>query len=160
MVDIISKRSGPRREDVPVKKLIDQNRGTIEKIADQISNGAYTANRQARNKPSEPAPQGLIISDLSAPRAADEPEPYVRISPNRRVVVADANTNRQLHHLGEIRRIDGEVRFVLATKANGFFSPLDAEVAAALGAFDQLPLGPDRSQDLLAQEITAALGYA
>ena len=47
MVDIISKRSGPRAEDVRAKKLIEENRGAITRLADQFSNGAYSASRRA-----------------------------------------------------------------------------------------------------------------
>ena len=48
MVEIISKRDGPRREDVQVKRLIEQNRSTIVRLADQISGGGYSASRKPR----------------------------------------------------------------------------------------------------------------
>lgn len=159
MVYTISKRSGPRREDVEARKLIDSNRGTIEKIADQISNGAYSAKRRAAAAPSEPQPSGVIIHSLSGPAKPVEPRPYIRISPNRRVVVVDGETSRQMHHLGNIQRVEGTFRFLLATKANGFFAPVDAEIAEQLASLDGAAMGGERDDETLAAEITALLGY-
>ena len=79
MVEIISKRDGPRREDVQVKRLIEQNRSTITRIADQISGGGYSASKTPRQAPK---PQGLIIHDLGTARPAEEPHPVVRITNN------------------------------------------------------------------------------
>ncbi|MEO0763465.1 MAG: hypothetical protein AAFZ09_16945, partial [Pseudomonadota bacterium] len=76
----------------------------------------------------------------------------------RRVVVVDYETSRQMHFLGELRVADGQRRFVLATAANGFFSPVDAEVAAALADLDGAVLGPARDEARLAREIGAQLG--
>lgn len=45
MVEIFSKRDGPRREDVQIKRLIEQNRGVITKLADQLSNGRYSQSK-------------------------------------------------------------------------------------------------------------------
>lgn len=157
-MDIISKRSGPRREDEAARRLIDRNRPTIERLADQLSNGAYSAGRRAKAaEPPEAA--GLIMSDLRAPRRPDDARPYVRISPNRRVVIVDETTSRQMHHLGELRRVDGAMTFVLATRANGFFSELDAGIAGRLAPLDGARLGADRSEDGLAAEIGTLLGY-
>ena len=157
-MDIVSKRSGPRREDVAAKRLIEQNRGTIERLADQISSGAYSARKNAR-KPEAPQPSGLITSDLAAPRRPDDPKPYVRISPNRRVVVVDETTSRQMHHLGELRRVDGRMTFVLATRENGFFSALDPDIAGRLAALDGSMLGDGRTEASLAGEIGTLLGH-
>jgi hypothetical protein len=156
-VDIVSKRSGPRREDEAARRLIDQNRGTIERLADQLSNGAYSAGKNARKALAEPA--GLVVSEQRAPRKSIDPKPYVRISPNRRVVVVDEESSRQMHHLGELRRVDGRMTFVLATRANGFFSELDADVAGRLAALDGAQLGPKRTEADLAREIGELLGY-
>lgn len=158
-MDIISKRSGPRREDVQARALLEKNRGTIEKLADQISGGGYSAQKRARDMPKEPQAEGLILSDLKAPRVNDTPVPYVRVSPNHRVVVVDDVTSRQMHYLGEIRRIDGQWRFVLATKANGFFSPVEPEMAALLAALDGATMGGGRDDASLAAEIAKLLGY-
>ncbi len=159
MVYTISKRSGPRREDVEARKLIDSNRGTIEKIADQISNGAYSAQRKAAAAPSEPRPSGVIIHHLSSAPKPVEPRPYIRVSPNRRVVVVDGETSRQMHHLGNIQRVDSTFRFMLATKANGFFAPVDDEIAEQLASLDGAAMGGERDDKALAAEITALLGY-
>ena len=129
-MDIVSKRSGPRREDEAARRLIDQNRGTIERLADQLSNGAYSAGKNAKEGLGPAV--GARRLGAAAPRKSIDPKPYVRISPNRRVVVVDEESSRQMHHLGELRRVDGRMTFVLATRANGFFSELDADVADRL----------------------------
>ena len=105
MVDIISKKDGPYREDVAAKRLIDQNRPIIEGLANQLSGGNYSA---MRRPPKPPQPDGFIMHDLGARTAAEtQHRPYVRISLNNRVVLADGATNNQLHFLGEVR--DGPV---------------------------------------------------
>ncbi len=158
-MDIISKRSGPRREDVAARSLLEKNRGTIEQLADQISNGAYSARKAAKAAPQAPQAQGLIVSDMGGPRKSAEPKPYVRISPNRRVVVVDYETSRQMHYLGELRRVDGRLCFQLATKTNGFFSSLEAELAAVLAPLDGAVMGGARTEAALAAEISGLLGY-
>lgn len=158
VVDIISKRSGPRREDLKARALIERNRDTIARLADQLSQGAYSASRNTAAR-AEPAPRGLIVSDLGSAPGGDRPKPYIRISANRRVVVVDYETGRQMHHLGEVRRMAGQLRFVLATKANGFFSPVDPAIAERLAALDGATIGPDRDEAALAAEITGCLGY-
>ena len=77
-----------------------------------------------------------MIHVLGGPPAAEAPLPYVRISPNDRVVLADQATGRQLEFLGQIRRQNGARRFVLATKANGFFAEMAVETAARLAGLD------------------------
>jgi hypothetical protein len=64
-----------------------------------------------------------------------------------------------MHFLGEIRRAEGVWRFVLATKANGFFAPVDADIAARIATLDGAPMGAGRDDDSLAAELTALLGY-
>jgi len=159
MPDINSRRPVAGRQDAEARSLIERNRGTIERLADQISGGGYSASRRAAAAPTEPAAAGLIISDLGARRVAEEPKPYVRISPNRRVVVVDETTSRQMHHLGEIRRVEGRPTFVLATRANGFFSAVDADIAGRLAPLDGAPLQGERSEAALTGEIAALLGY-
>lgn len=156
MVEIISKRRGPRREDLQAQRLIEQNRGTIERLADHLTGGARSSLRAQH--PAEPRPEGLIIHVLGKPTASDPPQPYVRISPNDRVILADADSGRQLHHLGELRRVDGERRFVLATRENGFFAPLDAQVGAVLADLDGATLGQDLDEERLAAAISERLG--
>jgi hypothetical protein len=125
-MDIISKKSGPRREDQQAKRHINQNWGTIEKLADQISGGRYSADKAKKAAP-PPQASGKIFIDQAAPTTPDVVKPYLRVSVNGRVVVADGNSGRQLNFLGQLKRIGGAMRFVIATKENGFFSPVDDE---------------------------------
>lgn len=158
MVGIVSKRSWTRREDIAARRLIETNRGLIERLADQISQGAYSASRRAA--PAEPEPEGLLIHDLGTARAVGSgPRPYVRVSPNRRVVVADLETGRHLHHLGEIRRLDGAWRFVVATPANGFLAPVEPDIAERLAPLDLADLGEHPDDAALARAVAAHLGY-
>ena len=132
MVEIISKRDGPRREDMQVKRLIEQNRSTIVRLADQISGGGYSASRKPRQQPKA---EGLIIH-VGGSAASAEASPSIRVTMNGRVISKDQNTGRQLHHIGDVRDRNGEQIFVLATKQNGFFSPVDETVAEALAELD------------------------
>jgi hypothetical protein len=144
------------KRDVEAKRLIEQNRGTIERLADQLSNGAYSASRAPK---AEPQAQGLIIHVLGGKPASTTPEPYVRISHNDRVVVVDHETGRQLHFLGEIRRVAGQRRFVLATEANGFYAAVAAEVGAALSTLDGADVDGADGEQHLAAAIGQRLGF-
>ena len=156
MVDIISKRDGPRREDVAAKRLIAKNRPTIARLADQLSGGGYSAMRQP---PKPPEPDGLVIHDLAGARPAEsQHSDYVRISLNGRVALVDGDTSKQLHFIGEIRGgADGEF-FVLATEQNRFFAPLDADLAKCLADLDQTPIDEEFSEDDLSADISNRLG--
>jgi len=157
MVDIIAKKDGPRREDLAARRLIEQNRGTIRQLADRLTGGQFSAPTAPR---AEPETKGVIVHTARAARTIQDPKPFIRISPNNRVVIVDADTGRQLHYLGEIRRLDGVRRFVLATKANGFISPVDAEMGRALAELDGAHVGGDRTEARLAAEIGERLGVA
>lgn len=157
MVEIISKRDGPRREDVQVKRLVEQNRATITRLADQISSGGYSARKAPREAPKA---QGLIFHQVTAGSPAAEPDPHVRISLNGRVVIVDQNCGKQLHHIGEIRSKNGLEVFVLATRANGFFSPVNDEIAEALVELDGTTIEASGSEEQLAVAIGARLGFA
>lgn len=158
-MDIISRKSGPRHEDEQAKRHINQNWGTIEKLADQISGGRYSADKARR---AEPAPQasGKIIIDQAARPAADEARPYLRISVNGRVIVADLNTARQLKFLGQIKRIGGVRRFVIATSENGFISALDDESYALINDLADTPIHQGFSERDLEEELKARLNIA
>lgn len=158
-MDIFSKRDGPRPEDVKARKLIQENSGTIRRLADTISNGGFTKMKQdqARRR-EEPKPEGLMIHDLKAPSKSEVPEPYVKVSLNNRVVLADKSNGRQLQMLGEIRGNSFARRFVLATSENGFFSPIDDETRAAIGALDNQEIGGTMTEKELAQRLTELLG--
>lgn len=161
MVDIFSRGGSPRREDERARRLIGENRRTIERLADQISGGGYSMARAAKaERAREPVPDGLAIHDLGAGRRAAEARPYLRISPNNRVVVVDEASGRQIHFLGELRRIDGQRRFVLATRANRFFTPVEEAIAAALADLDGRSVASDADRQALAAEIRGRLGFA
>jgi len=154
MVDIISKRSGPRPEDERARRLIEANRPTIEKLADRLTDGAWSASR--RPKPA-PQAQGLIIHTARASAQTEPARPFVRVAVNGRVSMVDANTGRQMHHLGELRRRDGRETFRLATRENGFFSPVDPEIAAPLADLDGAALEGAGAERRLTEAIAARL---
>jgi hypothetical protein len=152
-----SGRSEPRREDLAARQLIERNRATIERLADHLSSGTFSASRQAKPVPQ---PEGLMIRVMGGPPAEETPQPYVRISPNDRVVLADHATGRQLEFLGQIRRENGARRFVLATKANGFFAELASATAARLAGLDGAQLTSDYGDECLSADIRDCLGVA
>ncbi|WP_323766085.1 hypothetical protein [Marinovum sp.] len=158
MVDIFSKREGPRLEDVKARRVLQENAGTIRKLADQISNGGFSKMQadQARRREA-PKPDGLIIHDLKARVSSDVPEPYVKVSLNNRVVLVDRSTGRQLQMLGEIRGGFMAKRFVLATGANGFLSPLDDEMHATLADLDGVEITGDFNDRDLADRLEELL---
>ena len=86
-MDMKSRLSSDRPEDRRAQEHVRRNWGTIEKLADTLSGGKYSANKAKKNAP-PPQPDGLIIHDLARPRVADDPVPYLRISANGRVVLA------------------------------------------------------------------------
>lgn len=156
MVDIISRREGPRKEDRRINQLVAENRSTIVRLADHLSGGAYSASKKPLQAPS--------VSDAVIRHVICEAPPpaetlhHVRISVNGRVVIIDQNSGRQLHYLGEIRRRDGEERFVLATPGNGFIAVLEAPLAEKLHALDQQSLGKSYTEKDLAEAIEEQLG--
>lgn len=156
-MDIFSKKSGPRAEDVRARQHLQRNWGTIEKLADTLSGGKYSADKAKRAAP-PPQPEGLIIVDQAAPRVADEPEPYLRISSNGRVVVADANSGVQVHFLGQLKRIDGAVRFLLASTENGFISPLAADLQIKIEDLAGRVINRDYPEEELARDLKSRLG--
>jgi hypothetical protein len=158
-LDIISKKSGPRAEDQQAKQHLQRNWGTIEKLADTLSGGKYSADK-ARKAASPPQPKGLIIIDQARPRLAADPVPYLRISTNGRVVIADDSSGIQMHFLGQLKRINGEVRFVIATKENGFFTPLDPDLCTKIADLADVPVNRSYSEDDLAQDIKTRLQIA
>ena len=87
-----------------------------------------------------------------------EARPYVRVSVNGRVVVADQETSRQLHFLGEIRGPRRSQRFVLATERNGFFARVEEELERTLADLDGRAITSEFSEDDLVDVITERLG--
>lgn len=156
-MDIIIKRDGPRREDIEAKRHIKQNWGTIEKLADHISGGKYSAGKI--KKKSAPQPSGLIFSDLGAGKVVpDDPQPYLRISINGRVVIMDLTTGLQMQFLGQISWKNNQRILVLATKDNGFSAPIDDELYGQIAALDQKVIDTGFSEDDLLQELKETLG--
>ena len=155
-MDIHSKKSGPRAEDEQAKRHLSRNWGTIEKLADTLSSGKYSADKAKRAAPG-PQAQGLIIVDQARARMPDLPVPYLRISTNGRVVLADTISGIQLQFLGQLKRIDGAVRFVLATAENGFISPLDPDLAAKIADLADVVVNRAYGEDDLAADLKARL---
>lgn len=163
MVDIISRRDGPRREDERAKRLISENRAAITHLADRLTQGGYSAQKAARAEAAKgPQPEGKLIHDLAqgAARAADNGDLRVKISLNNRVVAYDGGSGRQHHLLGEIRRQDGLRYFALAVPANGFLSGLPPDVLAPIEELDGQIIDAACPESLLAQELAERLGYA
>ena len=155
-MDIHSKLNSDRPEDKQAQAHIKRNWGTIEKLADTLSGGKYSADKAKKAAP-PPQAQGLIIIDQAPPRLPDLPEPYLRISMNGRVVLADAGSGIQLHFLGQIKRVNGEQVFVIATAANGFISPLDDDLAAKIADLAHRVVNRSYPEDDLAQDIKTRL---
>ncbi|MGL5010453.1 MAG: hypothetical protein ACRC6I_11260 [Paracoccaceae bacterium] len=155
-MDIISKKSGPRAEDQQAKQHLQRNWGTIEKLADTLSGGKYSANK-ARKTAQPPQAKGLIFVDQAPPRLSDAPVPYLRISANGRVVIADTNSGVQMHFLGQLKRINGEVRFILATKENGFITPLDPDLLEKITDLAEVTVNRSYSEENLAEDIKMRL---
>jgi hypothetical protein len=158
-MDIISKKSGPRAEDQQAKQHLQRNWGTIEKLADTLSGGKYSADKARKAAPPAQA-RGLIMVDQARPRLADDPVPYLRISTNGRVVIADKGSSVQMHFLGQLKRVEGEMRFVIATKENGFFTPLDAGLYEKIADLADVSLNRSYSEDDLAEDIKTRLQIA
>ncbi len=155
-MDIISRQAGPRREDEQAKRHINRNWSTIERLADQISNGRYSADK-ARKAAPPPQASGKIIVDQAARPAPDAATPYLRISVNGRVVVADQNSGRQLDFLGQLKRVGGVMRFVIATRKNGFLSPLNDDIYTLISDLDDTTIDRNFSEADLGQELKKRL---
>lgn len=156
MAYIISKRDGPRREDVAARRVIEQNRGTIEKLANHLSGGQYAASRQPAA--AVPEPERPIISGYRPSGAGPQALPHARIGLNDRVIVVDLATGRQLAFLGELRGLKSARRFVLAKRENGFFASLDDDLCARLADLDGRPLSGTFDKDELMRELDRRLG--
>ena len=95
--------------------------------------------------------------DQAPRRVADAPDPYLRISANGRVVVADTNSGMQLHFLGQLKRVDGNVQFVIATAENGFLTPLDQALYDQIADLADRVVNRSYSEDELAQDLKTRL---
>jgi hypothetical protein len=158
-LDLYSRFSATKPEDKRAKEHLQRNWGTIEKLADTLSGGKYSQDK-ARKAAPPPQAQGLIIVDQAAPRKPDEAVPYVRVSLNGRVVLADSNTGVQLAFLGEIKRFNGERCFFIATAENGFISPLEPEIVEKIADLALRVINRAYPDDELADDIKARLEIA
>ncbi|MQT14804.1 hypothetical protein [Segnochrobactrum spirostomi] len=155
MVEFFSKSSEPNRDDARMRNILRENRSTIVRLADQFSQGAYSASRAPREAPKA---EGLIIHTGTRTPVADIPEPYAKVSLNGRVLVVDGASGRQLDHLGNVLRVVGESHFRLATSANGFFDPIDDDKAEALASLDGCRIDADFPESAFLAEIETRLG--
>ena len=158
-MDIHSRLSSERPEDKRAQQHIKRNWGTIEKLADTLSGGKYSADKAKKAAP-PPQAQGLIIVDQARPRLPDAPVPYLRISMNGRVVLADTSSGIQLHFLGQIKRVNGEQRFFIATAENGFIAPLEPALNDKIADLANLTINRGYSEDDLAEGIKTRLQIA
>ena len=156
MVEIISKSNGPRREEAAAKHFIRENAGAINKIAQQLSGGRM---RPLSHAEAIPGPLPLKRGPTAPSRDAEK-KPYVKVSLNGRVIAVDFNNGRQLHHFGEVRGQGATRRFLLATRENRFFTPLDDDLLALLRDLDGAATPDDAAEERLVQEIGARLGYS
>lgn len=155
MAYIISKRDAPPREEVAAKDFIQKNRGRINAVANHLTAGRW---QELRNPtpPPQPQPSGKLW--YTPPGRPTEAEPYVRISLNGRVVVADLASGRQLHFLGELRGAGLSRHFALATRENGIFEPLDEATREVLGDLEGVIVPDEATEQRLEQVIAARLG--
>jgi hypothetical protein len=156
LMDIHSRHSGPRAQDKQAKEHIQRNWGTIQKLADTLSGGKYSADKAKKAAP-PPQAQGLIIVDQARPRLPDVPVPYLRISMNGRVVLADTSSGVQLHFLGQIKRLDGQMKFTLATAENGYITPLAPDLCEKIADLADRTINRAYSEDDLGLDIKARL---
>ena len=158
-MDMKSRLSSDRPEDRRAQEHVRRNWGTIEKLADTLSGGKYSADKAKKAAP-PPQAQGLIIIDQARPRLADEPVPYLRISMNGRVVLADSGSGIQLSFLGQIQRVNGVQRFVIATAENGFVAPLESALNDKIADLADVTINRAYSEDDLARDIKTRLQIA
>lgn len=152
-VEIISKRSGPRRLDAVGSPPPGPDRD-VSWIADRRAHAPWAEARGGAT----PLWYDIATDDLED-EARAEPRHRVRVGADRVVRVVEGQTGRRLHALGEIRLLGRVWRFVLATRENGFPAALNSAMAARLAQLDGAPMGGPRTNDALAAEISSLLGY-
>jgi len=155
MVYIISKRNGPYREQVAAEDFVQKNRTKIDALANHLTGGRW---QELRNPtpPPQPQPSGKLWYTPKGRRI--EAEPYVRISLNGRVVVADLASGRQLHFVGELRGKGQSRYFALATRENGIFEPLDEGMYKMLADLEGVSVPDEASEQRLERIIAGRLG--
>jgi hypothetical protein len=155
MAYIISKRDGPRREEVAAKDFLRKNRTKINSLANHLTGGRW---QELRNPapPQQPQPSGKLW--YTPPGRPREAEPYVRISLNGRVVIADLASGRQLYFVGELRGNGQSRYFALATRENGMFESLDVDLCKFLADLEGLSVPDETSEEHLERIIAGRLG--
>ncbi|WP_455153291.1 hypothetical protein [Bradyrhizobium cenepequi] len=137
------------------KDFIQKNRTKIDAIANHLTAGRWQELRNPAPAP-QPQPSGKLWS--TPPGRPKEMEPYVRISLNGRVVIADLSSGRQLHFVGELRGTGQSRYFALATRENGLFDPLDEGLCKVLADLEGLSVPDEMSEERLEQVIAGRLG--
>ena len=155
MIHIISKRDGPYREEVAAKDFLQKNRTKIDAVANQLTGGRWQELRNPKPSP-QPQPSGKLW--YTPPGRPKEAEPYVRISLNGRVVIADLASGRQLHFVGELRGNGQSRYFALATRENGIFDPLDEDIRKVLADLEGVSVPDETSEQSLERVIAGRLG--
>ena len=155
MVHIISKRDGPHREEAAAKDFIQKNRTKIDALANHLTRGRW---QELRNPapPRQPEPSGKLW--YTPPGRPREVEPYVRISLNGRVVIADLASGRQLYFVGELRGKGQSRYFALATRENGMFDSLDDGLCKFLADLEGASVPDETSEEHLERIIAGRLG--
>ena len=95
---------------------------------------------------------------MTPPGRPREAEPYVRVSLNGRVVIADLASGRQIHFVGELRGKGQSRYFTLATRENGIFEPLDEGIYKVLADLEGVGIPDEVSEGRLEQIISGRLG--
>jgi hypothetical protein len=140
---------------VAAKNFIEKNRTKINAVANHLTGGRW---HELRNPipPPQPQPSGKL---WSTPRARPrEAEPYVRISLNGRVVIADLVSGRQLRFVGELRGKGQARNFALATRENGIFDPLDQGMYEVLADLEGMSVPDEAGEERLERIIASRLG--
>ena len=158
MVTIISKQEGPSKKEAELKHTLKQNRGTIEGMVSALKHGPM-AHLAQTPKVESPQSSGKSVFYKNTSSEGDA-RPYVRVSMNGRVVLVDYETGSQLHHLGDVRGKGAAAKFALATKANGFFAPLEPEIAEVLMDIDGRAMPDREAEEAFKTDVGAALGLA
>lgn len=160
MVTIISK-GGPDKKADEARKLVADNRGTIQAMVNALGGGADGRRARAPQPQTADTPEQRAVFrrfSASLPAGNDEIKPYLRISLNNRVIIADSNSARQLHFLGELRGKNAARRFVLATRENGFIGPLEEDLREKLADLDNSFVPTDAALEALSAKLAERLG--
>jgi hypothetical protein len=153
-MEIISKRDGGDRREREFRRVLQENRHTIGGLAKQLTQNSM---------PTRPKAEILAVVEEASRSfgyvgngAGREIEPWVRISPNDRVILMDVTTCRQIAYLGVLCGRGDARTFVLATHENGFIAPLDDERTNALRDLDGCRV--QGAEEEFAKKVAAALG--